>query len=97
MLPFGHHGSAGSGLFVDKERDFFVIYLTNFRHYANILYDKEPYDFGPIERGFRSGIPNSIKIDLEEQSLIWVITQSLLYFKKGLIFYCFLEKIVVVF
>lgn len=67
---FGHHGSAGSGLFVDKERDFFVIYLTNFRHHANILYDKKPYDFSPVEFGFRSGIPNSVKLDLEEQGLI---------------------------
>lgn len=67
---FGHHGSAGSGLFVDKERDFFLIYLTNFRRYANILYEKEPYDFGPIAFGFRSGIPNAVKLDLEEQGLI---------------------------
>ena len=67
---FGHHGSAGSGLFIDRTRNLFFLYLTNFRHIANCKYDKEPYDFGTVEFNFRAGIPNAVKRDLEEQNLL---------------------------
>ena len=66
---FGHCGHTGTSLFFNREKDLYVIILTNATRFLNIKNNFKGYDYGIIEK-MREEIHNEIYKDLDEQGLI---------------------------
>ena len=66
---FGHCGHTGTSLFFTREKDLYVIILTNATRFLNMKNNFRGYDYGIIEK-MREEVHNEIYKDLNEQGLI---------------------------
>ena len=66
---FGHCGHTGASLFFSREKDLYVIILTNATRFLNMKNDFKGYDYGVIKK-MREEIHNEIYKDLGTQGLL---------------------------
>lgn len=62
---FGHCGHTGQSFFINREKNLYVIILTNATRHLNMKNDFKGYDYGKIMK-LREEIHNAIAIDLFE-------------------------------
>lgn len=68
---FGHCGHAGQSFFINREKNIYVIILTNATRHANMKNDFKGYNYGDIMK-MREDIHNAIFSDLSENGeSIW--------------------------
>lgn len=68
---FGHCGHTGTSIFFSREKNMYVIILTNATRFQNMKNNFKGYDYGLIEK-MREEIHNEIYKDLKEQGTILV-------------------------
>lgn len=68
---FGHCGHTGTSVFFSREKNMYVIILTNATRFLNMKNNFKGYDYGLIEK-MREEIHNEIYKDLNEQEKISV-------------------------
>ncbi|MDY3304347.1 MAG: serine hydrolase domain-containing protein [Clostridia bacterium] len=66
---FGHCGHTGTSIFFNREKNLYVIILTNATRFLNMSNNFKGYDYNIIEK-MREDIHNEIYKDLKEQGLI---------------------------
>lgn len=64
---FGHCGHSGQSFFINREKDLYVIILTNATRHANKKNDFKGYDYGEIKK-LREEIHNAIYEDLKNET-----------------------------
>lgn len=67
---FGHCGHTGQCFFINRERNMYVIILTNATRFANMKNDFKGYDYGEVMK-MREDIHNQIMKDLKEQKILF--------------------------